>query len=202
MFKSIGLGIACLTLTISGVTRATPVSVDCGKYGDDKCIKVEKDCTVEKECTPLPADIQFLDVGNKDCNKDIDKDCTKDICKDDNKDCVKDLCDLKIKPVVDCDDHKDCDDGKDTCKVDLCDTHEPVLCDIGDKDKDHGCDLVIDGCSNNPCGHDDHGDCTSPTCEPTPPAAVPAPASAAFGGLGVAGIMLVAGLRSRRSAAL
>jgi hypothetical protein len=192
MFKSIGLGIACLTLTISGVTRATAINVDCGKYGHDKCIKVEKDCT------PLPTDVQFLDLGNKDDGKD----CTKDICKDDkddHKDCLKkDLCDTK--PVTEGIDDKDGKDGKDKCKIDWCDTHQPVLCDIGDKDKDHGCDLVIDGCTYDPC-HGDQGHCVVP-CDPDPTAAVPAPASATFGGLGVAGIMLMAGLRSRRSAAL
>jgi hypothetical protein len=209
MFKSIGLGIACLTLSISGVTRATAINVDCGKYGDDKCIKVEKDCT------PLPVIPFLLDLGNKDdgkdCNKDINTDGNKDchivlpICLDD-KGCVKDPCDLKLKPVIDCDDHKiDCNDnkgGKDTCKLDFCDKHEPVLCDIGDKGHDHGCDLVIDGCNYDPCGHGNQGGCTPPPCDPDPTAAVPAPASAAFGGLGVAGIMLMAGLRSRRSAAL
>jgi hypothetical protein len=191
MFKSIGLGIACLTLTISGVTRATEINVDCGKYGDDKCIKVEK------VCIPLPADVQFLDLGCKDNSKD----CTKDIDTDGDKDCSKDPCDLKLKPVIDCNDDKDGHDGKDTCKVDFCDTNVPYLCDIGDKGHDHGCDLVIDGCSYDPCSHGDQGGCTPPPCDPTPPAAVPAPASAAFGGLGVAGIMLMAGLRSRRSAA-
>ena len=195
MFKSIGLGIACLTLTISGVTRATPISVDCGKYGDDKCIKVEK------ECMPLPVDVQFLDLGNKDGGKD----CLKDICKDDNKDdhkdCLKkDPCGIKL--LIDGLDGKDGKDGKDKCKIDWCDTHQPVLCDIGDgnQDKDHGCDLVIDGCSYDPCSHGDPHGCVPAPCEPT--AAVPAPASASFGGLGVAGIMLMAGLRARRSAAL
>ena len=44
--------------------------------------------------------------------------------------------------------------GKDTCKLDLCDTHEPVLCDIGDKDKDTTAAIsVIDCGSNSPCGH-------------------------------------------------
>ena len=106
MFKSIGLGIACLTLTISGVTRATPVSVDCGKYGDDKCIKVEKDCTVEKECTPLPRTSNSWTSATRTATRTLTRIAPRIFASADNKDCVKDLCDLKIKPVVDCDDHK------------------------------------------------------------------------------------------------
>jgi hypothetical protein len=216
MFKSIGLGIACLTLTVSGVTRATAINVDCGKYGDDKCIKLPTDCKPDIKC------LDFLPVcddksDGKDCIKDNNNDGNKDchivlpICLDE-KGCLKDPCDLKLKPIVDCDDHKIvCDDkdghGKDTCKLDFCDNkHEPVLCDIGNNcDKGHGeCDLVIDCNSHGPSycdngGCDPHGMCVP--CDP-PPAAVPAPASAAFGGLGVIGIMLMAGLRSRRSAAI
>jgi hypothetical protein len=185
MFKSICLGIACLTLGISGVTRATEINVDGGKYGDDKCIKTPTDCKFDLKC------VDFKPV------------CDDKIVIDPKLDCDKTpglgnlLCDLKLK--LDC--HPtilDNKDGKDGCKVDFCDDkHEPKLCDLFcDKDSkghDH-CDLTID-----PCGYDHNDHCCQPPCDPDPAAAVPAPASAAFGGLGVAGIMLMAGLKARRA---
>ena len=171
MFKSIGLGICCLTLGISGVTRASVVNIDPGKYGDDKCLKIEKICHTDTKCVDF-------NLGDKD-------DCKLD---------VKDICDFK--PVLLCHDDKDKD--KDTCKLVWTDKHDHLLCDIGDKDGKHGhdCLLVIDRCGFDPCGHQ--------VCDPAPcdPAAVPAPASAGFGGIGVIGMMLVARLRSRRSAAI
>lgn len=181
----IGLGIACLTLAISGVTRATEINVDGGKYGNDKCIKAQNDCK---------SDTKDVDCSSDYGNKDDSKDCTKD----DNKDGDKDCHDLKL-----CSDDKGGNKyGKDTCKVDWCDKHEHDMCDVCDMDgkgHDDCWKLVIDGHCYDPCGHGGHGGCPPSNCDPTP---VPAPASAAFSGLGVAGIMLMAGLRSRRSASV
>jgi hypothetical protein len=173
MFKSIGLGICCLTLSISGVTRATVISVDNGKYGDDQCLKIDIGCKSDLKC------VDFKPViGGKDDCKISDKD----------------NCDLKL--IIDC--HDTGKDGKDICKLNWTDTHDHLLCDIGNKDCNdnhgHDCDLLTDHCNSDPCG--DH---CSPPCDPV---AVPAPASAEFGGLGVFGMMLFARLRSRRSAAV
>jgi hypothetical protein len=195
MLKSIGLGIACLTLSIAGVTRATEIKVDCGKYGDDNCVKTDIGCKVDIGCT----DIKF------DCNKDQDQDCDNHnpapIWQDNScGDNGNDGCDIQ-KPV--CDNNNQ--DGNKGCDVTWTDKkHDHNLCDItppcgndnndGCNDKD-GCGLVTDPCNHNPCGD---GGCNPAPCDP---AAVPAPASAAFGGIGVAGIMLMAALRSRRSIA-
>jgi len=162
MFKSLGLGICCLTLSISSVTRASILPVDGGKYGDDKCLKVVDPCLGDKKVPCF--------TGNLDLKGDI-----KDILCDKGDD---KLCDKK--PV---DDHKD-------CKIDF-KGHDHLLCDIGDKGKDH-CDLFVDHCDYDPCGHASH----EPHCDP---AAVSAPASAAFGGLVIAGIMLMVGLKARKS---
>jgi hypothetical protein len=199
MLKSIGLGIACLTLAISGVTRASQVCVDSGKYGDDKCIKIDKDCK---------SDVKTIDFCSDDGKKDGDSSCNKDTDKDGKSDCH----DLKLSSCDkdgDKDYGKDGDkdgkkdhDGKDTCKVTVTwnDDHQHSLCDIGDKGHKDGCDLVTDGRSYDSCGKGDVG-CSNP--DPTDPkwvpSAVPVPTSAAMGGLGVAGIMLLTALRSRRS---
>ena len=198
MFKSIGLGICCLTLSISGVTRATAINVDCGKYGDDKCVKIDTGCKPVVKCLDFKLDIGIKDICKldlKDCDKDVNKDCH------DFKPC------LPVVPVL-CDNKDGNKGGKDTCQLEWIDNCDHSLCDLGGPvctDGNHGhndCNLVTDGCGFNPCGNGDHGGCVPcPPCPPSgnPCAAVPAPASAGFGGLGVLGMMVICRMRSRRS---
>jgi hypothetical protein len=171
MFKSLGLGICCLTLSISGVTRASILPIDGGKYGDNKCVKIEdKGCKFDITDILKGLDLKNLDLGKLDLGK-------LNLCDiRDNKDC------RDIKPV-------DCNkDHKEVCKVDWKINLPPILCDIfKNHDKDR-CE-VIDRCDFHvDCDHHEH------SCDP---AAVPAPSAAAFGGLGVAGMMLVTALRRR-----
>ena len=120
-----------------------------------------------------------------DFNCDIKSDL-KDICADkadlkcDFKDLKADVKDLKRDEKVgaSCVDIKK--DLKDI-KADWCD----IKADKEDLKKDI-CDLHFD----LGCDHHEH------SCDP---AAVPAPSAAAFGGLGIAGVMAMAGLRKRRS---
>jgi hypothetical protein len=112
-----------------------------------------------------------------------------DFCKDHDK--IDVMCgnmnchDLKLT----CDDKDGDKDGKDTCKMNWLDKHDHCLSDVSDNDNNGGCHLVIDSCCHEPC---------DPGVNNAPPA-VPAPASAGFGGLGLVGVMLIAGLRSRRT---
>lgn len=191
MFKSIGLGIACLTLSIAGVTRATAINVDCGKYGDDnkgdnKCLKVD--------LGNILSDIKCLDI-NFDCgDKNLDCHNPAPVTEGDNNDGYGNQGGCDIKPVLCDDNHDNHNQGCDltwTCGNDdhqICDL--PPVC--GDGNHNPGCGLGCDPCPPAPC------DPSMPVCPP--PTMVPAPASAAFGGVGVAGIMLLAAFRSRRSA--
>jgi hypothetical protein len=173
MVKYMGLGIACLTLVLSGVTRASVISLDNGQNG--KCITDDKG--KDKGCSD---DKNFKLDDCKDIKLEIEK-CKKDGCKDD-------------KDLKDCKDDKDCKDGKKDkdhfCKIVWHDHHDK--CDQRQDDCDYGkdCGLVID-----PCYHHDHG-CKDDGCSC---ASVPTPASSALGGAGLGGIMLMSFLRSRRS---
>ncbi|MGA2439890.1 MAG: hypothetical protein ABSH08_02945 [Tepidisphaeraceae bacterium] len=173
MCKSIALGIACLTLAFSGYCRASIISVDNGKCG-----KHDISCKIEDKGNLCKVDFKS-DKGDKG-----GKDCITPIL-DGLSNLNLDKCDKDLK------DHKGDKGGKDSCKIDYRKhDHEPSYCDFGRKD---------DGCGDHQlnCGHytprgpeGGHG-CTA--------ASVPAPAASALGGFGVAGIMLMAWLRSRRS---
>jgi len=155
MIKSIGLGMCCLTLAISGVTRASYIDLG-GKYGDDK---------------------GYTDKGDKGDSKD----CHFEVCPGSK------LPEGDFKLVLDpCHLPKG---GEGICDLKWEDKSGHSICEIGDP-KDGG-----------------KGGCfVPPPCEPLPPcdphgcSAVPAPASAAFGGLGVIGIMLASAFRKRKAA--
>jgi hypothetical protein len=165
-----GLGIACLTLVLSGVTRAVEIKTDngnCGKH-DDNSYKSDKDC------------------------KDKDNGCkTIDLCTDIKNECQK----LEKQYCKDAKDLKDCKDDKGYkhdkkddkyCKIDWKKDYKHELCE--DKHDDH-CDYGKDrGCHSKGC------DVTP--CEPV---TVPTPASSAMGGAGIAGIALMSIIRGRRS---
>jgi hypothetical protein len=171
MVKYMGLGIACLTLVLSGVTRAVEIKTEkgiCGKY-DDKCFLDDKGCK---------------DKGNKGVTLDLGVNL-KDECKKLEKDGCKDV--KELKELKDCKHEKECkEDKKDHCKIEWknhCEKHD--ICE--DKHDDH-CDLIIDhGCRDS---------CDPNHCNP---ACVPAPASSAMGGAGLLGIALMVFARSRRS---
>ncbi len=179
MVKFTGLGIACLTLVLSGVTRASFINVDCGNYGkndhkcltDDKCYKNDKNCDDYK----LSDDKCFkLD----DCKGGIDP---FDKCGD--------------KYLKDCKDDKGCKNDKGNkdkdCKIDWrCDRNDHNHYCKHDNHDDNDCDLVIDGCYHHDDGCHSHDSCC---------ASVPAPASAAMGGVGLLGIALMTFVRGRRS---
>ena len=160
MIKSIGLGMCCLTLAISGVTRASYIDLG-GKYGDDK---------------------GYTDKGDKGDSKD----CHFEVCPGSK------LPEGDFKLVLDpCHLPKG---GEGICDLKWLVKGDHSICDIPDLKGDKG------GCFVPPplCGlppSDPHG-CG---CDPS---AVPAPASAAFGGLGVVGIMLVSAFRKRKAAIL
>jgi hypothetical protein len=109
MFKalkitSLGLGICCLTLSLSSVSRASQIYVDDCKYGkhDTKCHDV-KDCDFGKldiDLSKLLCDLKDL-KGLKD-----DK-----FCKDDHKEFCKIDWDKHDKcfPICDDKDRHDCD---------------------------------------------------------------------------------------------
>jgi hypothetical protein len=132
-----GLGIACLTLVLSGVTRAGQINIGDGNQGkNDKCYTEDKGCS-DKGVT--------LDLGKDD--KDLCKKLEKDICKDIQK----------LEELKDCK-HDKGDKGKDHCKIEWknCDKHD--FC-FDDKDKHDHCDIVVDrGC------HEDH--CQPHGCDP------------------------------------
>ncbi|MGD0461968.1 MAG: hypothetical protein ABSB74_05730 [Tepidisphaeraceae bacterium] len=185
MVKYMGLGIACLTLVLSGVTRAVVINTDEGNYGkhDYKCFPDDKSCRDKGN------DGFTLDLGNY--FKDECRKFEKDGCKDDKG--LKDLRDCKRDK--DRRDDKDCrgdkgdkDGNKDHCKIEW--RHRGDKHDICREDKhDHGCDFRWDrGCRDDGCRGHHH----EPVC-------VPAPASSALGGAGLAGIALMAFVRSRRS---
>jgi hypothetical protein len=163
MFKSLGLGICCLTLSIAGVTRASAIQMDYGKYGDDyNKNKHMEQCEVTTEVDFKTIDLKMDKYGkdNKD-NKD---------CRDDSKDYGKKI------------------DYSKSCKIDWHMDNKPLHCD----DKyGKNCE-VIDRCDIGYGEYDHKGNCD--------PHMVPAPSAAAFGGLGIAGVMLMAGLRKRRTA--
>jgi hypothetical protein len=173
MCKSIALGIACLTLAFSSYCRASVISVDNGKCGkhDISCKTEDKgnSCNVDFKCDKG-------DKGDKDCGT---------LTLDDSSNLDLDKCDK---------DHKDCKgdtDGKDSCKIDFCkDHHEQYVCDIGGKD---------DGCGDHPLSCGNYTPCLPEGGQPCTAASVPAPAASAMGGFGVAGIMLMAWRKSRRS---
>jgi hypothetical protein len=137
-----GLGIACLTLALSGVTRASTLPVDCGKYGkNDKKIECKDDHKGKDVCfdiKDIKEEIKCLEIELKDLKDDKggkdEKGC-KDI-KDDKK--------------------------HDFCKVDFKKHHEKDLCDFG-QDYGHKCDLVLDcGGPSDPNSGWDHA-CAVPT---------------------------------------
>jgi hypothetical protein len=142
MVKYMGLGIACLTLVLSGVTQAVQIRTEkgiCGKY-DDQCYLDQKNCK---------------DKGNQGVTLDLGVNL-KDDCKKIEKDVCKDVKELK--------DLKDCKhDKKDHCKIEwknLCEKHE--IC--RDDKYDKHCDLIIDhGCRDHGCV--DHCD---PVAVPAP----------------------------------
>ena len=124
MVKYMGLGIACLTLVLSGVTRAVEIKTVkgiCGKFDDQQYLN-------DKSCY----------------GKDFKLDCSKpdkDICKDINT----------LKDVKDCNSGNDGNnDGG--CKIDVpshCDTIDVCNTDSNDSH----CDIVVDhGCNPEPCG--------------------------------------------------
>jgi hypothetical protein len=172
MVKYMGLGIACLTLVLSGVTRAVEIKSDCGNNGEynDNSYKHDKDCKDQGEtCLTL------------DSCTDIKQECEKlekDYCKD-------------SKDLKDCKEDKGCKDGKydkkddKSCKIEWkkhYNKHE--IC----EDKHDECDYGKDRCHIKSC---------DPThCEPV---TVPTPASSAMGGAGIAGIILASIARSRRT---
>ncbi len=177
MVKYMVLGIACLTLVLSGVTRAVEIKTDEGNCGknDYQSFKDDKSCS---------------DKGNDGVTLDLGKD-VKDECREFDKDSCKD--DKGLKDLKDCNYDKDGKgdnkDNKDNCKIEW--RHDIDKHDVcpEDKHEDH-CDIVLDqGC------RDDGG---SNSCQP---ASVPAPASSALGGIGIAGIALMTFARSRRSIA-
>jgi hypothetical protein len=174
MVKYMGLGIACLTLVLSGVTRAVEIK-NCegnnGKY-EENSYKHDKDCQ-DKGDKCLTVDLS-ADIKNE-CEK-----IEKQYCKDskDLKDCKEDKGDKYGKH--DKKDDKFCkiDWKKDYSKHEICDYKHDDHCDYG---KDH-----------NHCGN-----CDPKTyCEPV---TVPTPASSAMGGAGIAGIALMSIVRGRRS---
>jgi hypothetical protein len=135
--------------------------------------------------------------------------CTAGICRagvqpgNGDKSCLSDkFCDFKpvdlkldIKDFTKCDGKGDLKDDKGDkgekgfCKLDIKHT-DHLLCDVKDKDDHKSCDVK----HHDDC---DFGDHCAPVCPPPcDPASVPAPASAAFGGVGLLGIMLM-GLRKR-----
>ncbi|MGD0770383.1 MAG: hypothetical protein ABSB42_19535 [Tepidisphaeraceae bacterium] len=176
MCKSIALGIACLTLAFSGYCRASIISVDNGKGG-----KHDFSCKTEDKGNSCKVDFKSdkCDKGDKG-----GKDCITPVL-DDSSNLNLDKCDKDLK---DCKGDKD---GKDNCKIDFRKhDHEPSYCDNGGKD---------DGCGDHQlnCGN------YAPSCpeggHTCTCASVPAPAASAMGGIGLAGIMLMSWLRTRRS---
>jgi hypothetical protein len=169
-----GLGIACLTLVLSGVTRAGQIKTDKGNYGnnDDKNYKHDKNYDDKDKCD---VNLDLCNDIKQECKK-LEKDGCKDVkCDEKLKDCKSDKCD------------KD-DKGKDHCKIEWKKHDKHDFC-FDDKNKyDDHCHIVIDRC------HHDH-------CEPSgcDPVAVPAPASSAMSGAGLIGLALMAFARSRRS---
>jgi hypothetical protein len=146
MFKSIGLGICCLTFAFAGVSRA--------------------------------------DIGLG--NNYGDKDNHFDVCPGSK---LPDLgCDYKL--VIDpCHITKG---GNGVCNLTWLEQDHNSFCKLpvlDPKDPKGGC-FTPPPC--DPCGP--QGGCVSD------PSAVPAPASATFGGIGVLGIMIASALRSRKVA--
>ncbi|HEY1923145.1 MAG TPA: hypothetical protein VGG44_10385 [Tepidisphaeraceae bacterium] len=169
MVKQMGLGIACLTLVLSGVTRAVEIKTDkgnCGKY-DDHSYKHDKECDDKGDgCKTLDLCIDI----KKECEK-IDKDFCKDI--KNLKDCKEDKNWKHDKK-----DEKSCKiDWKKHYKHDICEDKHDDRCDYGkDRCHDKGCEPVH--------------------CDPV---TVPTPASSAMGGAGIAGIILMSIARARRT---
>lgn len=169
MVKYTCLGIACLTLVLSGVTRASLINIDyyrsydcSGSYGkndtscDDKGLKLD-DCK-----GTVGIDTLDNSIGNEGKN------------------------------LEDCKDDKGCKTDKNDkdCKIDWsCDRHDHDHC-YQDNQDGNNCDLVIDGCYH----HDDGCEPSQSVC-----ASVPAPASSAMGGAGLFGIALMTFIRARRS---
>ena len=220
--KSIGLGIACMAFSLSGVAHASQISVDNGKCG--------KHSNVCSDVKDIVADLKDLGSDYKDlCSdkKDLSSD-KKDLCKDEkeihcdfNSDSknfcslIKDICSDKKDIHCDekdiCSDEKDiCSDTqdircdlkdleKDTCNKDVkCDIKD-VLCDLSKLQDEHGCkakstweDITCDM-------HDIVCDVHHDGCDPHS-CSVPAPASAEMSGLGLLGIALMGWAKSRRAA--
>lgn len=171
MVKYMGLGIACLTLVLSGVTRAVEIKTDCGNNGkyNDNSYKHDKDCKDKgDDCVKLDS---CIDIKHE-CEK-----LEKEYCKD-------------IKNLKDCKDDKGCKevkhDKKDDkyCKIDFKKHYKHEICEIKHDDCDYGKDR-----------------CHVKNCEPThcDPVSVPTPASSAMGGVGIAGIILASIARGRRT---
>ncbi|HEX4053071.1 MAG TPA: hypothetical protein VHX86_02290 [Tepidisphaeraceae bacterium] len=188
MVKYTGLGIACLTLVLSGVTRASQICIDNGNDGKshNKCVTDDKCNKNDKNCDNKQSDDKCFKLD--DC-KVIDKNlCSKNFCSDDKN--LKDCKDDKS-----CKEDKDCKDGKKDkdkdCKIEwTCNKHDHISCDQDNQNGNH-CDLVTDGCDHNNDGCKPDGCCAS----------VPIPASSAMGGAGLFGIALMTFIRSRRSIA-
>jgi hypothetical protein len=182
-----GLGIACLTLALSGVTRASTIQVDCGKYGkNDKKIECKDDHKNKEVCFEIKKDVKDIKEDLKDytCDlKDLKSDIKHDkdgrLCKDikhDEKDIREDRKDIKC----------DVKELKELLKH----CHVYNLCEVGLGGKDLRLINQIDG-----CGHNQGGNSWEHAC------AVPTPAASAMSGAGLLGIMLMGLVRSRRSIA-
>ena len=169
MIKSICLGIGCLTLVVSGVTRAGSIDIEHGKYGDGNNNKDKSYCQVDtnKDKSYCQVDTKSIDFSSDCGNKDDSKDCYKN----DNKDCNgdNDCSNYTPTPTVDCNDDNY---GEKSCKVDCsnndnnsgqnCDNSVcPVSCDNGND----SCNLVTDSC---PSDSGNCGNCNS-NCGSSPP---------------------------------
>jgi hypothetical protein len=169
MLKSIGLGIVCLTLGICGSTRAKAIPVDGGKYGDEKRLQAGK-------CSATIA------PGNKDADENYQDLAVSDfagLSGDGGHDFVSDICRFDLRGDVE-------QGGWDSSPA-----NSWAWCESSSE----GSSESIPWCSGN---SNPKGSRNGTASETTAVPSVSAPTSAALGGVGVAGIMLMVRLRSRR----